>query len=419
MSSAASPTPHDPYAALRVRDFRLYLIGNLLATVGTQMQTVAVGWELYERTHEPLALGLVGLVQVVPVILLTLPAGHVVDRVERRLVLMASLALLAAASLGLALASAMHARIGWYYAALLVAGIARAFQGPAKEALAPQLVPRALYANSSTWRSSSWQLASVVGPALGGAVIGAYRRASPAYVIDAGFALCFLLLTAALARRPFATAAGSATLETLMAGVRFVARTKVLLAAITLDLFAVLLGGATTLLPVFAKDILHVGPRGLGWLLAAPSIGALVTALVLAHRPPMRRTGRALTWAVIGFGTATIVFGLSRSYWLSLAALLLTGAFDNVSVVIRSTLMQLLTPEEMRGRVGAVNSLFIGGSNELGGFESGAAAALVGPVAAVVLGGVGTIVVVLAVARVWPEVVRLGPLQDEGAPAAA
>jgi MFS family permease len=409
---------HDPYAALRVRDFRLYLAGNLLATIGTQMQTVAVGWELYERTHQPLALGLVGLVQVLPVILLTLPVGHVVDRVERRVVLMASLALLSASSIGLALASAAHARIGWYYFALLVAGIARAFQGPAKEALAPQLVPRALYANSSTWRSSSWQLASVAGPAAGGAVIGLFRAAAPAYVIDALFGLCFLFMVAAMARPAFSPARGSATFETLMAGVRFVMRTKILLAAITLDLFAVLLGGATTLLPVFAKDILHVGPTGLGWLLAAPSIGAVCMALVLAHRP-MRRAGRALTWAVLGFGAATIVFGLSRSFWLSIVALFLTGAFDNVSVVIRSTLMQLLTPEEMRGRVGAVNSLFIGGSNELGGFESGAAAALVGPVAAVVLGGIGTIVVVLTVARIWPEVARLGTLEDHPEPAAA
>jgi MFS family permease len=268
---------HDPYASLRVRDFRLYLAGNLLATIGTQMQTVAVGWELYERTHKPLALGLVGLVQVLPVILLTLPVGHVVDRVELRIVLMASLALLALSSLGLAAASATHAHVGWYYAALLVAGIARAFQGPAKEALAPQLVPRALYANSSTWRSSSWQLASVVGPAIGGGVIGTFRSATPAYVIDAGFALCFLAMVAAMARPAFVPSRGSATLETLMAGIHFVRRTKVLLAAITLDLFAVLLGGATTFLPVFAKDILRGGPTGLGWLLAAPSVGSRPT----------------------------------------------------------------------------------------------------------------------------------------------
>lgn len=404
---------HDPYAALRVRDFRLYLVGNLIATIGTQMQTVAVGWELYERTRSPLALGGVGLVQVLPVIALTLPAGHVADRVERRRVLMASLALLALASLGLAATSALHAGIFWYYACLLVAGIARAFQGPAKEALAPQLVPRALYANSSTWRSSSWQLASVVGPALGGAVIALTRGAVAAYVLDATAALAFLLLVAAIRRPAFTPAAGSATLESVVAGVRFVARTKVILAAITLDLFAVLLGGATALLPIFAKDILRVGPTGLGWLLAAPSVGALLMALTLAHRPPMRRAGRALIVAVIGFGAATLVFGLSRNFWLSLAALFFTGAFDNVSVVVRSTLLQLMTPDEMRGRVGAVNSLFIGGSNELGGFESGAVAQLVGPVASVVLGGVGTILVVLTVARVWPEIARLGALSEE------
>jgi MFS family permease len=411
-AAAAGPAGHDPYAALRVRDFRRFLVGNLIATVGTQMQTVAVGWELYERTRSPLALGGVGLVQVLPVIALTLPAGHVADRFERRRVLMAALALLALASLGLAAASALHAGVFWYYACLLVAGIARAFQGPAKEALAPQLVPRALYANSSTWRSSSWQLASVVGPAAGGAVIALTRGAVAAYALDAVAALAFLLLLAAIARPAFTPATRSATLESLVAGVRFVARTKVLLAAITLDLFAVLLGGATALLPIFARDVLHVGPTGLGWLLAAPSVGALLMALTLAHRPPMRRAGRALVVAVIGFGAATIVFGLSRSFWLSLAALFLTGAFDNVSVVVRSTLLQLLTPDEMRGRVGAVNSLFIGGSNELGGFESGAVAQFAGPVASVVLGGVGTILVVLTVARAWPEIARLGALNE-------
>ena len=410
--SAEPQAPHDPYAALRVRDFRRYLIGNLVATVGTQMQTVAVGWELYERTRSPLALGGVGLVQVLPVFALTLPAGHLADRMERRLLLMLSLGLLALASLGLAVASWTHASVFWFYACLFVAGVARAFQGPAKEALAPQLVPRALYANSSTWRSSSWQLASVVGPALGGAVIAAFRGATMAYVLDAAAALTFIVLLATIARPSFTPSAGSATVHSLLEGIRFVRRTKVILAAITLDLFAVLLGGATTLLPIFARDILGVGPTGLGWLLAAPSVGALAMALTLAHRPPMQRAGRALIVAVVGFGLATIVFGLSRSFWLSLFALFLTGAFDNVSVVVRSTLFQLLTPDEMRGRVGAVNSFFIGGSNELGGFESGAVAQLVGPTASVVLGGIGTIVVVAAVARVWPQIAALGPLTE-------
>lgn len=406
------PRRHDPYAALRVPDFRRYLLGNLVATIGTQMQTVAVGWELYERTRSPLALGAVGLVQVVPVFALTLPAGHLADRVDRRRLLMAALALLALASAGLAIASRTRASVGWFYAALFVAGVARAFQGPAKEALAPQLVPRELYANSSTWRSSAWQLASVVGPSLGGVVIATFHGAVVAYLLDAVAALVFASLIATTAPRPFVPAAGAATLHSLLEGIRFVRRTKVILAAITLDLFAVLLGGATTLLPIYARDILHVGPTGLGWLLAAPSVGALGMALTLAHRPPMRRAGRALVVAVTGFGLATIVFGLSRSFWLSLLALLLTGAFDNVSVVVRSTLFQLLTPDEMRGRVGAVNSFFIGGSNELGGFESGALAQLVGATASVVIGGVGTILVVLVVARVWPEIARLGPLTE-------
>jgi MFS family permease len=325
---------------------------------------------------------------------------------------MLSLALLAAASVGLAVASWTHASVFWFYACLFLAGVARAFQGPAKEALAPQLVPRTLYANSSTWRSSSWQLASVVGPAFGGAVIAAFHGATAAYLLDVAAAVVFIALLASIARPDFTPSAGGATLESLLEGIRFVRRTKVILAAITLDLFAVLLGGATTLLPIYAKDILKVGPTGLGWLLAAPSVGALVMALVLAHRPPMRRAGRSLILAVAGFGAATIVFGVSRSFWLSLVALFLTGAFDNVSVVVRSTLFQLLTPDEMRGRVGAVNSFFIGGSNELGGFESGALAQLVGPTASVVAGGIGTIVVVLGVARIWPEIARLGPLTE-------
>ena len=412
-AAESAAEPHDPYAALRIRDFRRYLIGNLVATVGTQMQTVAVGWELYERTHSPLALGGVGLVQVLPVFALTLPAGHLADRMERRRLLVLSLALLALASLGLAVASWTDAPIFWFYACLFVAGVARAFQGPAKEALAPQLVPRALYANSATWRSSSWQLASVVGPALGGAAIAAFHGATAAYLFDAAAAAIFVLLLGSIARPSFTPSAGGATLHSLLEGIRFVRRTKVILAAITLDLFAVLLGGATTLLPIFAKDILRVGPSGLGWLLAAPSVGALVMAMVLAHRPPMQRAGRALILAVGGFGAATIVFGLSRSFWLSLLALFLAGAFDNVSVVVRSTLFQLLTPDDMRGRVGAVNSFFIGGSNELGGFESGALAQLVGPTASVVIGGIGTILVVASVARVWPQIARLGPLVEE------
>ncbi|MGI8498022.1 MAG: MFS transporter [Gemmatimonadaceae bacterium] len=412
--STAPPGRHDSYAAFRQRDFRSYLAGVIVSTLGSQMQDVAVGWQLYERTHSAMALGLVGLVQVIPVILLVLPAGHAADRFDRRRLLMLAEMVMAAAAIGLAVISFTGAPTPLIYGAMLLSGISRAFYGPARSSLLAQLVSRETFGSAVTWNSGGWQLASVAGPALGGAVIGLTRAATLAYVLNATAALSFVALLATIRSRAPARSQDVATWSTLIAGVRFVARTKTLLASITLDMFAVLLGGATTLLPMFAKDILHVGPSGLGWLLAAPSIGAFVMAMALAHRPPLRRAGPTLLWAVTGFGAATILFGLSRSYGLSLVALVLTGAFDNISVVVRSTLLQLLTPDDMRGRVSAVNSVFIGTSNELGGFESGAIAALFGPVFSVVAGGVGTIVVVLAVARHWPQVRGLGSLAELG-----
>lgn len=410
--SAIAPRPphsHDPYASLRHRDFLAYVIGNFLATVGSQMQTVAVGWEVYERTRSTLDLGFVGLSQFLPILFFFLPAGHVADRFERRWVLVATLSLSAVASLGLAAISLSGAPVGLVYVMLFVNGVARSFAQPARTALPAQLVPRELYANAATWRSSSWQLAAVLGPSLGGAMIGAFRSATPVFFVAAVMALVFVALAALMARRPVQPT-GAANWETLSAGLTFVWRTKMLLAAITLDLFAVLFGGVDMLMPAFARDILHVGPTGLGWMLAAPSTGAVLMALVLAHRPPMERAGRALLVAVTGFGLATIVFGLSRWFPLSLAALVVLGAFDMVSVVIRATLVQVVTPDEMRGRVGAVDGLFTGTSNELGGFESGAVAALVGPVGSVILGGIGTLVVVATVAWRFPQVRRLGRL---------
>ncbi len=379
------------------------------------MQDVAVGWQLYERTHSAMALGMIGLVQVIPVIVLVLPAGHVADRFDRRRLLMLAELLMAAAATALAVISFTGAPTPLIYGAMLFSGISRAFQGPARSSLLAQLVSRETFSSAVTWNSGGWQLASVAGPALGGAVIGLTHAATLAYALNAMAALLFVALLTSISSRVVARAQAATSWSTLLAGIRFVARTKTLLASITLDMFAVLLGGATTLLPMFAKDILHVGAAGLGWLLAAPSLGALVMAMTLAHRPPMRRAGPTLLWNVAGFGAATIVFGLSRSYWLSVVALVLTGAFDSVSVVVRSTLLQLLTPDEMRGRVSAVNSVFIGTSNELGGFESGAVAAIFGPVFSVVAGGVGTILVVLAVARHWPAVLRLGSLVELGA----
>jgi MFS family permease len=407
------PESHDPYAALRYRDYRRLLTGNVLAGAGAEMLAVAVGWELYQRTDSAAALGYVGLAQFLPVLLLSLPAGQAADRFSRQLIVVGSLSLLAITSLGLAAISLLDGPIPLVYVCLVLAGVGRAFSAPARWALAPQVVPPPLIGNAVTWNSSGWQIAAVSGPTLGGLVIGLTESAAGAYLLTAACAVTCAGLVATLRPRPVERLPEGRSLRSLLAGAAFVWRTKPILATITLDLFAVLLGGATALLPIFARDILVVGPQGLGALRAAPSLGALVMALVIAHRPPFRRAGRAMLIAVAGFGGAMIVFGLSESFWLSFAALALSGAFDNVSVVVRGTLVQVLTPDAMRGRVSAVNAVFIGSSNELGAFESGLTAAWFGPVLSVVGGGVGTIVVVLAVMGVWPELLRLGALRPD------
>jgi MFS family permease len=403
---------HVPSAALRWRDYRLLLLGNIVSTLGLQMQTTAVGWELYERTHSAYALGMLGLVGVVPLVALALPAGHIVDTRDRRHVLMAAQGAYIASSIGLALVSWQRAPILALYGCILVSGIARAFQAPARNALLPSLVPAEVLANAVTWNSGAWQLAAVIGPAIGGAMIAALGGAAAVYICAAAGSGVFLFLAAAIRPRPPARMHSELTLSALAAGIRFVANTPMILATITLDLFAVLLGGATTLLPIYAKDILGVGPAGLGWLNAADSMGAVIMAALLASRPPMRRAGRTVLWAVAGFGVATLVFGLSRSFPLSLAMLMALGAFDMVSIVVRATLVPLLTPDEMRGRVGAITNLFIGTSNQLGGFESGAVAGVFGPVASVVSGAIGTLLVVAAVAWRWPALRRLGRLDS-------
>jgi MFS family permease len=406
--------PHDPYVLLRDANYRRFLRAGMYAVIGGQMQRVAVGWELYERTGSPTALGLVGLAQVLPVILLAIPAGHAADRYSRKGQVIVAHALFLTASLGLAALSVLRGPVGLTYFFLVLTGIGQAVNMPARWAILPQVVPRAMVASAVTWNSSSWQIASAVGPALGGLVIARSGGATLAYLVDAALSAAVIDLTAALRLRPVARATDPVSLRSLLAGLRFVFRTELILATITLDLFAVFLGGATALLPIYAKDILQVGPAGLGWLGAAPSIGAFGMAVLLAHRPPMRRAGRSLLWAVAGFGAATVVFGLSRNPYLSFVMLLITGALDNVSVVVRGTLVQVLTPDAMRGRVSAVNAIFIGSSNELGEFESGMAARLFGPVAAVVGGGVGTVLVVFAVALIWPGVLRLGALHEAG-----
>lgn len=408
----SNPARHDPYGPLRLPSYRRFLVGNLLASAGAEMQLLAVGWELYDRTKSPLDLGLVGLVMVIPVIFLALPAGHAADRFPRKLLILVAQALMALASLGLTVLSASRGPVAWFYVALFVAGVAHAISMPARWSILRQLVPDHLLSNAITWNSSGWQVASVAGPALGGLIIA--QSGHPSWVYGLDLVLSFVVLALIAGIKPTAAVRldQPATWQTLLAGIRFVGSNRLILATITLDLFAVLLGGAVALLPIFARDILHVGAQGYGWLRAAPSIGAAVMALTLAHRPPLRSAGPALLVAVVGFGMATIAFGLSRNPWLSFGLLFLTGAFDNISVVIRSTLIQFLTPEAMRGRVAAVNSIFIGCSNELGGFESGLTARYFGPVASVVGGGIGTIVTVGLVALQWPEVARLRRLND-------
>ncbi|MCP6757577.1 MAG: MFS transporter [Fischerella sp. CENA71] len=403
---------HDPFAALRYRDYRLFTIGRVLLFTGSQMQTVAIGWELYERTNSAMILGGVGLAQVLPMIALTLIAGHVADKSDRKHTMLLSIILLVLCSLALAFISYSQGTVVLVYSCLLLTGVARAFLKPASDALMWQLIPVSAFTNAATWNSTSFQLATVIGPALGGFAIAALGSATGVYVLAAIASFLCFALTVAIKEQKTTFAKEPISLKALSAGAKFVWQNQVILAAITLDMFAVLLGGAVALLPIFAKDILQVGPVELGYLQAAPSIGALIMAVALAHLPPLRKAGPALLWSVVGFGIVTIIFGLSRWFWLSLLMLALSGALDSISVVIRHTLVQIRTPDHLRGRVAAINSVFISASNELGGFESGLTAALFGPVISVVGGGIGTIIVVIATAMIWPEIRKLGALHE-------
>ena len=400
-------TPRDSYAALRIRDFQFLILSRFLASLGEQMVGVALGWQIYERTRSTLALGYVGLAEILPILLLALPAGHFSDRYNRRTIALITKAGLAVCSLGFAALTIAHSPIWTFYVCIVGVGVMRAFHAPSTSTLLPQVVPIDLYESAAVWMSNFWQLASAFGPALGGAIIAVSHSATPVYFLDGLFGLAFLVFVGLIRGKPLERERAAPTFQSLTEGIRFLYNNKILLSVITLDLFAVLLGGAVTLLPVYAKDILRVGPVGLGWLRAAPSIGAVCMALALAHLPPLKNAGRAMLLAVAGFGIATIVFGYSTFFPLSLLMLLLLGAFDNISVVVRSALLLTRVPDAMRGRISAVNYIFVGASNELGGFESGVAAHFLGPVLAVALGGVGTVFVVAAVAVLWPELRRL------------
>ncbi len=401
---------HDPYAPLRYRDYRLLLIGRFIGSFASEMLSFAIGWELWLRTHSAWALGMVGLVQVIPVILLSLPAGHVADQNDRKRIVIITEIFMAMCVSGLAWLSYTQGSLALIYLCLLGMGIARAFNDPASSTLLPQTIPPEYFSQAATWNSSVWQFASITGPALAGLLVGFFNSVTFIYVFNVLAALTFSILIIFIKGRQLALAQKSATLDSVKEGLRFMRNTKVILAAITLDMFAVLFGGATALLPIYATDILKVGSLGLGIMRAAPSVGALLMAFALAHLPPLKKAGPTLLLAVTGFGVATIIFGLSKNFLLSILMLATLGSLDNISVVIRSTLLLTQTPDEMRGRVSAVNSIFIGVSNELGSFESGFAAALFGPIIAVVGGGIGTILVVLSIMRIWPEMAQLQTL---------
>ena len=406
------PSRHDPYASLRIGNFRWFISSLLAMTVATQIQAVVVAWQIYELTRDPLSLGLIGLAEAVPFIAIALFAGHVADRRSRlRLSLVALIALLACSLtlLGFTIRPGIisASRVWPIYAVIFASGIARSFLQPARSALGAELVPRELYPNAVTWRSSAWQLAEVVGPAVGGLVYG-FGSARAAYGLDAMLMAVGVLSLARVRHSPGSKQVNLESFaESLATGVRFVRGQPVILGALTLDLFSVLFGGAVALLPVFAAEILSVGPEGLGVLRASPAVGAVAMSLVMAHRPPLRRAGRTLLVSVALFGAAMIGFGLSRSFLLSAALLTVSGMADTVSVVIRSTLLQVLTPHHLLGRVAAVNAIFIGSSNEIGAFESGTAAKLLGTVPSVVLGGLITLGVVGVTAMKVPPLRRL------------
>jgi MFS family permease len=419
MSGAGGAAPavlHDPYAALRHREFRWYIISLFAMTLASQLQAVVVGWQAYMITHDPLTLGLIGLAEALPFIACALPAGYLADHRNRRALSVGALAVLVACSLGLLAFSAtpgLMPRTGIWpvYGIIFASGIARSVLQPARQAMGAELIPRAMYENAIAWRSSSWQTAAVVGPAVGGLLFG-FAGAVVAYGVDAALMTFALVGFLVIRYEPLARSAVRVpVVESLLTGLRFVLREPVILGALSLDLFSVFLGGAEALLPVFASEILHVGPQGLGVLRAAPAAGAVLMGIYLAHRPPIERAGRTMFVAVAIFACTIIGFGLSRSVVLSLALLAVSGMADNVSVVIRSTLLQILTPPEMLGRVSAVNSVFIGSSNELGAFESGVTARLLGPVRAVVLGGAASLLVVGATARLVPRLRQLGRIQ--------
>jgi MFS family permease len=423
MSQAPAVTllPHDPYAPLRIKNFRWFVASILTMAMGAQIQGVVVAWQMYAVTHDPLALGMVGLAEAAPFIGFALYAGHVADVRDRKRIALVALVVLFLCAAALAVASALFlARghtVGWIrwtiYAVIVICGAARSFLLPARNALGADLVPRPLFPSAVAWRTGIWQVAAVTGPAMGG-LFYAWIGATSSYAIAAALMAVALFTVARIEVAPRPPVARAESLRaSVRAGLAFLFSRPIFLGAMTLDLLAVLFGGAVAILPIFAEEILHVGPQGLGALRAAPAVGAVLMSSLLALRPPPRRAGRIFLSAVALFGVFMIAFALSRSFWLSLLLLAVSGAADMLSVYFRSTLVQVLVPSGMLGRVSAVNQIFIGSSNEIGAFESGVAAKLLGTVSSVVMGGVVTVVVTLVTAWRVPALARLDRLEEQ------
>ncbi|GAB3822888.1 MFS transporter [Pontibacter rugosus] len=397
----SSKRTHDPYAVLRIPDFRLYVSARLCITLAMQIQAVIVGWQIYDITKDPLSLGLIGLAEALPSIIVSLYAGYIADVVERKKIIVSVISVLMLCSavllyFTLDISQVLSTSGAWpIYGVIFVSGIARGFMGPAVFSFMPQLVAnKALYSNAITWSTTTWQAASLAGPAMGGLIYGFYGITA-AYVTDATLVALSLVAFSFIGNKPLPENADPQNMiDSLRSGIKFVFSNQIILSAISLDLFAVLFGGAVALLPVFASDILDMGPQALGFMRAAPAVGFVLMAIVMAYRPISVNAGKKMLWCVAGFGVCIVLFGLSRNFWLSMGLLALSGAFDSISVIIRSTLIHTLTPEYMKGRVSSVNNIFVGSSNEIGAFESGFTARLMGTVPAVVFGGVMTLVVV-------------------------
>jgi MFS family permease len=414
------PAPkHDPYVLWRNASYRNYAGSWFLITFSRRVEFAGISLYLAKTlatSDASLGLAFLALTQALPIILLAIPAGQLADRFNRHRVMTISFSLGIVSSAGILATILLGGSIAWIYLMFALAAVGWALGGPSRQAMLVQMIPTELFSTGVAWNSSVFYIATVTGPVVGGGMMAAFDFLSPWTSMAPLFGLVVCCRSVAIAGiikmryRPESHVGASLTWENVLAGVRFVWSTKLILATITLDLFAVLLGGATYLVPIYATSILHVGPLGFGVLQAADALGAICMAMMLAHRPPLRRAGVTLLWAVAGFGAATIVFGFSQWFWLSLLMMLVIGALDNISVVVRHTLVQMLTPDEMRGRVSAVNGVFITASNDLGGLESGLTAWLFGPVASVVAGGVGTILVVLAAMRIWPQLLKIGSL---------